>query len=288
MSKGAGRVERAIRTMIERRGRGWQQWFTPDDIAEAAFGMKPWTEAQRHSAMRAMHRIVDGQPGWSVEKHRDWRMAFRFTPPPDAPKAERAAAGYLLDRPKALRQQAHEAAEQRRLRRERRAQAKQPLPLSYFWTCGQDTLGAFPAGLMGLPVGRKVTTIPGTEPATPRRRMEGVTEDMAREARNNVWAALAARAHDHGLEAEPGDLAMAILDMELAYIEKAATYREIHRHMGDAETIRAMYLHIRAVRQRAEVVVLIGHRHLGRQLIWQEEATARAEMAAVSSQNEAA
>jgi hypothetical protein len=269
MSKGAGRVEQAIRTMIERHN--WQRWFDSDKIVAAAFGPPPWTSAQQHSALRAMHKIVDGQPGWSVEPAPHHRVTFRFKPPHGVAKAQRVAAAHVLQRPTPVRQQAHEAAEQRRQRRVRRAQAKVPLPMLYFWTCGADTLSAFPAGLMGLPVGRKVVTIPGTEPTQPRPQWN-VSEDEARQARDNVWGALAARAHDRDPAA--GTLAMHILDMELAAIEKAETYRAINGHIAAAETIGALYRHITAVWQRADVVVLTGQWRLGRELIRQEEAMA--------------
>jgi hypothetical protein len=67
MSKGAGSVEMAIRTLIASEFRAYRHLseysFSSDDLCRAAFGEGPWTRAQRVSAKRAMHRITDRQPG---------------------------------------------------------------------------------------------------------------------------------------------------------------------------------------------------------------------------------
>ena len=112
MSKGPGRVERAIRALIEqeqsrllKRHERNDRYASADyvsitgwQILHAAYPSVdgPWTKAQKVSAFRAMHRIVAGQEHWTVEhRPRQAKMAgvdqvlplrFRWQPPPGPPK----------------------------------------------------------------------------------------------------------------------------------------------------------------------------------------------------------
>jgi hypothetical protein len=86
MSTGPGKVERAILALIERRKHPGTA-----DLCRAAFGDPPWTKAQRVSVLRAMHRIVAREPGWTAERRRAWNMEkaelrFSWQPPPSPPR----------------------------------------------------------------------------------------------------------------------------------------------------------------------------------------------------------
>lgn len=88
MSKGPGKVERAIRQDIAERRRHLDRVvFTTSDLCQAAFGEDAdaeyeaavdagadteyadgWTKSRRVSALRAMHRIMATEPGWTTER----------------------------------------------------------------------------------------------------------------------------------------------------------------------------------------------------------------------------
>jgi hypothetical protein len=124
MSKGAGRVEQAIRDWIERDTSCRQ--FLSQTLYRAAFGGgSPWTPAQRRSVLRAMRRIVAGQPRWS-ERRTVWlgrvEVEFMFDPPDNATGTNKRAVEYLSPRPPTKRQA--EQAERRKLRERKRVLAE--------------------------------------------------------------------------------------------------------------------------------------------------------------------
>jgi hypothetical protein len=191
MSTGAGRVEQAIRDYIaEHHGHRNLRIVHPDALFVAAFGRPPWTRAQRGSVLRAMHRIIAGQPGWQVYSPEGKRgVVFEFTPPGGTPKSKLVPAAHLVSRPQSQRQITQEKRE-KRLARER---AKQPVVLSYFFTGGKDTLDDEVADLFGLPRGCKVVTRPETIPppqppevVAARARERELSEDMFLELVKNA------------------------------------------------------------------------------------------------------
>ncbi|HEX3346868.1 MAG TPA: hypothetical protein VHS58_02055 [Acetobacteraceae bacterium] len=95
MSKGPGRVERAIRAMIAaKRAAGWRYLtLSTAALCEAAFGGETWTTAQRVSVLRAMHRIAAKEAGWTTRRGGQGQGAhllrFRWVEPPEPPQRER-------------------------------------------------------------------------------------------------------------------------------------------------------------------------------------------------------
>jgi hypothetical protein len=108
MSKGPGKVERAIRAEVaELRRHQDRVEFTTSDICHAAFddegearlvydddGDVVWTKSRQVSALRAMHRIVAAEPGWAIKRSRHAPLQFvwewqRSGPDGTAPKQQR-------------------------------------------------------------------------------------------------------------------------------------------------------------------------------------------------------
>jgi hypothetical protein len=245
MSTGAGRVEQAIRDYIgEHYGRRSQRIVYPDALFVAAFGRPPWTRAQRGSVLRAMHRIIAGQPGWRVYSPEGKRgVVFAFTPPQGTPESKRAPAAHLAPRPRSQRQIAQEKRE-KRLARER---AKLPVVLSYFWTAGRDTVSNFVAGLLDLPKGRAVTTIPDTTP--------WYRSGIGCEAFDQV--APPPQTEEEALRA------LGLLDVT---IRQAVSFEEVLWYQAKAGAIHYMFPVSRPVREKTEIVDLYGHWVMGRHL----------------------
>jgi hypothetical protein len=138
MSKGAGRVERAIRDMIA-RDEGCRR-VASSRLFWTAFGAPPWTRAQRVSALRAMRRIVVGQLRWSERRETHSgrvEVVFNFDSPHGAVGVNRSGAvQYLSPRPLPKRQveqaQRRQQRERKRLLQERRearaAEQRRPPP----------------------------------------------------------------------------------------------------------------------------------------------------------------
>jgi hypothetical protein len=244
MSTGAGRVERAIRDYIEREGR--RRAFYADSLFMAAFGGPPWTRSQRVSALRAMHRIVADQPGWRVRSPEGKRgVVFEFTPPADAPKSKRVATVHLMQRlvmakPKSPRQRARE-------RRKRLLAIERSRTLPYFWTAGRDTVTGGIAALLGLPRDCPVTTLPETVPG----------------ARSGIGCEAFDRVVTPPQTEEEALRALCLLD---AIIIRAVSCEEVCWYQGKAGAIRFMFASVRSVREKAEIVHLMGDWWLGRNL----------------------
>jgi hypothetical protein len=91
MSRGPGRVERAIRDMIEREqarqsAEEASLRFPSAAVYGAAF-VPPWSRAQQVSAQRAMYRVMAGETGWRTEGGKRRRTVFCFERP-DGAQAE--------------------------------------------------------------------------------------------------------------------------------------------------------------------------------------------------------
>ena len=107
MSTGPGRIEQAIRGMIEfertigdvldrveplrERPRGVDPSpvereslrIGSEMVCGAAFGEPPWTHAEATSALRAMHRIIAREGGWRTKRGGEagHRVVFYYEPP---------------------------------------------------------------------------------------------------------------------------------------------------------------------------------------------------------------
>jgi hypothetical protein len=248
MSTGAGRVEQAIRDYLAEHHRHRHSRIVhPDALFVAAFGKPPWTRAQRGSVLRAMHRIIAGQPGWRVYSPEGKRgVVFEFAPPAETPKSKRVAAAHLMQRPvkakpKSPRQRAREKRE-KQIAQER----KQTLP--YFWTAGRDTLPDAVADWLGLPRGCTVTTFPET---TPRHR-----------------SGVGCQAFDHVIPPpQTEEEALRTLCLLDTNIRQAVSYEEVLWYQAKAGAIHYMFPGNRRVREETEIVHLMGHWWLGRHLV---------------------
>jgi hypothetical protein len=247
MSTGAGRVEQAIRDYIaEHHGHRHSRIVHPDALFVAAFGKSPWTRAQRGSVLRAMHRIIAGQPGWRVYSPEGKRgVVFEFTPPATAPKSKRVAAEHLMQRPvkvkpKTPRQRARE-------KREKQLARERERTLSYFWTVGRATVSNYVAALLGLPKGCTVTTLPDTTPwyqsGTGCEAFDRVVQPPQTE--------------------EKALVALGVLDVS---IRQAVSFEEVLWYQAKAGAIHYMFPGSRGVREKTEIVDLMGHWVMGRNL----------------------
>ena len=86
MSKGPGTVERAIRELIavKRQRSGDQITLDTESLCKAAFETEWPTKSQRVSALRAMHRIVATETGWTPA--RSDRLWFIWRRPGSRPR----------------------------------------------------------------------------------------------------------------------------------------------------------------------------------------------------------
>jgi hypothetical protein len=135
VGSGAGRVEQAVRAQIA--AASWPSisvWHVASDLgwgtdrivdAESGASLRDYTRSQYASILRAIHRVIDGQPGWKRvcrRRNRDGEgggVEFVFTPPPDPsrlymPRAEalKLMRASINQRPVSRRQRAkHRAAE---------------------------------------------------------------------------------------------------------------------------------------------------------------------------------
>jgi hypothetical protein len=99
MSRGPGHIERALRARIALSRRSLfhpTEQFTSDELLIWATRHKPpWSAAERRSVLRAMHRITDGQPGWSTHVGKGHVLVFRFDPLPGARRSKQDAQHHL-------------------------------------------------------------------------------------------------------------------------------------------------------------------------------------------------
>ena len=97
MSKGAGRVERIIRELIEAGRERWLAYLSTstDALCRAVFGGEaPITKAQRVSVLRAMQRIMSKEAGWTSSRRAGHGrgggpLQFIWRQPPEPPRPPR-------------------------------------------------------------------------------------------------------------------------------------------------------------------------------------------------------
>jgi hypothetical protein len=247
MSTGAGRVERAIRDHIEREpARTGRRTVYADSLFVAAFGMPPWTRSQRGSVLRAMHRIIAGQPGWRVYSPEGMRgVVFEFAPPAEAPKSRQKAAAHLMQRPVKAKPKSprHHARE----RREKQLAQERKQTLPYFWTAGRDTVAGEATDLLDLPRGCTLTTIPKTVP--------------------DIQSGIGCQSFDHVVPPpQTQEEAMLALGLLEDIITMAVSYEEVRWYQAKAGAIRFTFASLPDVRKKAELVHLKGEWWLGRNL----------------------
>jgi hypothetical protein len=241
MSKGAGRVEQAIRDAIARDRR--RQQFRPEGLVRDVFGWGPITTAQRKSVLRAMHRIIDGQPGWRVHSLKGERgVVFEFTPPAETPKSRQKAAAHLMQRslkvkPKSPRQRAREAGA---------GTGHRPPPDAAVFLDSWTRHG-----------GRRGCRSAGTTAWLHRgddRRVPDRPSGIGCEAFDRVVT-----------PPQTEDEAMLALGLD-RIMRWAVSHEEVRWYQARAGAIRFMFASVRAVRQKAEIVDLTGEWWLARNL----------------------
>jgi hypothetical protein len=115
MSTGAGRVERAVRAALtSRRSGAPYASIDAEDVAhQLGWGRRrggsvELTRSQRSSILRALRRVLAGQPGWERHFIDGHRVSFVYQHPDGMGpiKAHKLAAAATMQRPLSQRQQA--------------------------------------------------------------------------------------------------------------------------------------------------------------------------------------